>query len=107
MKTFTNLRATSLGFEPKGVLLFTLDPPRLRYPADRVEALLDQVQQRLSLDARRPSATFSPASARPDQRTSRRTITSRNLLRNVRVPPSGSGFFETMGVPILYGACDP
>ncbi len=108
VKTFTNLRATSLGFEPKGVLLFTLDPPRLRYPADRVEALLDQVQQRLNLMPGVASATFS-TDAMLSGRIPRTSVAAGNRkpepsLQNVaRYDQVGSRFFETMGVPILSG----
>ncbi len=48
MKTFTNLRAIPLGLQPKGVLLFTLDPPRLRYPQDRIGTLMLELQAKLN-----------------------------------------------------------
>ncbi len=100
VKTFTNLKNASLGFEPEGVLLFSLDPPRLRYPEERMGALLIEIQEKLSAIPGVSSATF--------------TGNGRGLVVNPREAKPGvnnyapgdevgSRFFETMGIPILYG----
>ncbi len=102
VKTFTNLRNMPLGFRPEGVLLFTLDPPRLRYPADRVGALLTQLQEHLSTIPGVQSVTFSGSRAGAavsiDNRPQVQTFDNYAGALDV-----GSGFFETMGVPILQG----
>ncbi len=112
VKTFRNLRGIPLGFKPEGVLLFTLDPPRLRYPADRVAGLLQEVQARLNAIPGVQSTTFS-SSVLMSGRSSATRI-RHNGPESDTDPSSvitngvGSGFFETMGIPILSGrAIDP
>jgi predicted permease len=108
VKTFTNLRSIPLGFKPEGVLLFTLDPPRQRYPADRVIPLLLQLQERLNATPGIQSATFST-----DAMVSGRmpmTLVAPGVHKpewapanNVPYNRVSSRFFETMGIPILSG----
>ncbi len=102
VKTFTNLRNMPLGFRPEGVLLFTLDPPRLRYPADRVGALLTQLQERLSAIPGVQSATFSGTRAGTAVATGNQEPVQ-TFDTYARATNVGSRFFETMGIPILYG----
>ncbi len=100
VKTFTNLKNASLGFEPEGVMLFALDPPRLRYPAERMGALLTEIQEKISAIPGVASSTF--------------TGNGRGIVVNPREAKHGvnnyapgdevgSRFFETMGIPIVYG----
>lgn len=102
VETFRNLQSVNLGFEPKGVLLFTLDPPRLRYPSDKTLALFAQVQERLDEIPGVSSSTFTgerytdwiaPAGQKPQQ-----TADAGVSYRGV-----SSDFFKTMGVRVLYG----
>jgi len=106
VETFTNLRKMPLGFRPEGVLLFTLDPPRRSYPAGRTGALLAEVQQRLAAIPGVHSAAFSD-----NQAWTSVSADNRNRDRNfnpARATAVGSRFFETLGIPILYGrAIDP
>jgi predicted permease len=111
LKTFTNLRAIPLGLHPEGVLLFTLDPPRMQYPLDRIGALMTELQERLNAIPGVSSATFSGGGGG--------TLGQSSLnFRRIPVNPAeskpgvdngavasdvGSRFFETMGIPILYG----
>jgi len=102
VKTFTNLRNMPLGLRPEGVVLFTLDPPRLRYPSDRIGALLTRLQQRLSAIPGVQSATFSGS------RSGTRIATGnqepvQTFDTYARAIDVGSRFFETMGIPILSG----
>lgn len=111
VKTFANLRAIPLGFQPQGVVLFTLDPPRLRYPADRMAALTTELQQRLNAIPGVSSATFSAGGGGPlvqsslqNRRIAVNPATSTPGVDNTAVGGDvGSLFFETMGIPILYG----
>jgi predicted permease len=112
VKTFTNLRSIPLGVQPEGVMLFTLDPPRLRYPEDRIGALITELQERLNAIPGVSSATYSGGGAG--------TLGGQSSLNFRRIPVNpaeakpgvdngavasdvGSRFFETMGIPILYG----
>ncbi len=102
VKTFTNLRNMPLGFRPEGVLLLSLDLPRLSHPAGRIGELLTDLQDRLSAIPGVESATFtgSPGgiSVGPGDRKPAQTFASYATFLNV-----GSRFFETMGIRILSG----
>jgi predicted permease len=102
VKTFVNLRNMPLGFKPQGVLLFTLDPPRLRYPAERIGALLTQLQQNLSQIPGVRAVAFSGSRAGTAVSTDN-PAPVQTFDPYARALDVGSGFFETMGVPILQG----
>jgi predicted permease len=102
VKTFTNLRNMPLGFKPDGVLLFTLDPPRLRYPAERIGALLTQLQEHLSQMPGVQSVTFSGSRAGVAVSIAGQP-TVQTFDNYARALDVGSSFFETMGIPILQG----
>ncbi|MCU1328699.1 MAG: efflux pump, inner rane subunit [Bryobacterales bacterium] len=102
VKTFTNLRALPLGVRPEGVLLFTLEPPPLRYPDSRIGPLLTKVQGAMEAIPGVQSATFADGgggfyiganSGQPE-------ITYASHAAALAV---GSRFFETMGIRIVYG----
>jgi hypothetical protein len=63
IQTFANLRSTPLGLQPEGVLLFTIDPPRQRYPTDRLGSLLTEIQARLTTIPGVSSVTFTGGGA--------------------------------------------
>jgi ABC-type lipoprotein release transport system permease subunit len=82
LTTFTNLRSAPLGFNPRGLLLFTVDPPRLRYSENQTVELMSRLQERIGSIAQVRSVSFS---------------------RNFRDNSVGTRFFETMGIPIVDG----
>jgi predicted permease len=92
VKTFTNLRDMPLGFQPKGVVQFSLDPPRLSYPPERERVLPARLQERLRAIPGIQSATFSGSSDY--------VLIAGGTVVSLGI---GSGFFETMGIPILQG----
>ena len=82
VKTFTNLKSAWVGFKPEGLVLFTVDPPRLRYQGGEMVELLTRLQDRIGSIPGVQSVSFS---------------------RNFRDSAVGRGFFETMGITILAG----
>ncbi|MBV9744097.1 MAG: ABC transporter permease [Acidobacteriia bacterium] len=100
--TFVNLKNTPLGFRPRGLLLFSLDPPRVSYPAERMGVLLMKLEDRLSAAPGVVTATFSASRS-----GSRIALNGRNWDRTfdsyARATDVGSVFFDTLGIPILYG----
>ena len=102
VETFTNLRNIPLGFQPKGLLLFSLDLPRLNYNAARVSALLTGLQDRLSAILGVESASFTGSVGgswvAPGDQPPVQTFAS-----FVTPLAAGSHFFETMGIRILSG----
>ncbi len=47
-RTLVNLSLTDIGFQPKNLLLFGINPPPLRYPTPHDIALLRQIEERLA-----------------------------------------------------------
>ena len=88
--------------------LFTLDPPPLFFPVDRVGALLTQLRDRLDATPGIQSATFSSYALMSGSFGS----TTVRLHAAGPAPPNennvavhlvGARFLETMGIPILFG----
>jgi predicted permease len=102
VKTFTNLKNMPLGFRPEGVLLFSLDLPRLSYPAERMGALLDEFEERLSAIPGVESASFtgSPGGASVAAGGQKPAQAFASYAAFLEV---GNRFFETMGIRILAG----
>jgi predicted permease len=108
LRTLVNLKSTALGFNPERILLFQLDPPRTRYAGKQRTALFQQIEERIGTLAGVEAATTSaePLVAdsmgngcyRPTDRPARSNREDMAYANSV-----GSRFFETLGMPILYG----
>ncbi len=106
IRTLLNLKSAQLGFRPEHILLFDIDAPRSRYPSAKRVALYRELEEKLSGIAGIESLALSNGplvsggvgiasfhvTGRPERREDRAWI---NWV--------GSRFFETMGIPILYG----
>jgi predicted permease len=109
VQTFTNLKSTPIGFNPDRVLLFVLDPPRLGYASDRAATLFAGLQERIEAIPGVQSATFSssPLLSGGGAAGTRLTTTGgkpdSTQSSSARYNDVGSHFFQTMGIPILYG----
>jgi predicted permease len=102
VKTFANLKNKPLGFRPEGVLLFSMDPSTVRYPADRVGALFTELQEHLNAIPGVQSATFSGTRRGTGVDTGKASPDG-TIKTDAPAVDVGSRFFETMGIPILYG----
>jgi predicted permease len=108
IRTLSNLRSATLGFRPERVLLFTVDPPRTRYAGDKRKALFKQLEEQIGAIPGVQSATLSEdalvannsstTTVAPTGRVPRKGEADRVWVNDV-----GDRFFETMGIPILYG----
>jgi predicted permease len=103
LRTVHNLAGVDLGFEPRGVVLFKMDPTLNGYAEGRTKQLYGQILHRLGaipgvrhvtllenalLSGWVSNTSFSADGTKP-----------RSMLMN-RVGP---GFFETFGLPIVAG----
>jgi predicted permease len=102
VETFANLKNLPLGFQPQGVLLFSLDPPLRTYPAAHMPVLLLQLQQRLGAIAGVQSVTFSGSRTGTVVSIANREL-DRRFDAYARATDVGSGFFDTLGIRILDG----
>ncbi|MFZ0594580.1 MAG: ABC transporter permease [Bryobacteraceae bacterium] len=108
VRTLSNLKSADLGFQPERILLFTLDPPRTRYAGEKRKAVYLRLEEKIQAIPGVQSATLSSSvlvgngssttSARPAGRAPRPGFADRTWINDV-----GDNFFETMGIPILYG----
>ncbi|HZU25238.1 MAG TPA: ABC transporter permease [Bryobacteraceae bacterium] len=108
VRTLLNLRSQNLGFNPRRILLFTVDPPRTRYSPDRRLALFSELERRMATIPGVSSSTLSSTvlisrsesttTATPDWRGPRQGTADRVWIDSV-----GDRFFATMGIPILRG----
>jgi predicted permease len=102
----TNLKSADLGFHPERILLLTVDPPRTRYAGERRRQLYEQIEERM---AAIPGVQFSTLSSEAlianSQSTTGVTLVGRKAGAEDRtwINEVGDRFFETMGIPIVYG----
>lgn len=107
-RTLTNLRSTAIGFEPRHILLFSLDPPRQRYSRARRIQFFHNVEQTLAATPGISEVSLSSDALvannmsimnfKPDGIPKHRGQADRAWVNSV-----GAHFFQTMGIPILLG----
>ncbi len=108
VRTLTNLKSADLGFRPERILLFTIDPPRTRYAGEKRISLFLQLEQRIQAIPGIRSATLSQDPLVADDSSTTSFTTPGRGPRPGEADYSwinqvGDRFFETMGIPILYG----
>jgi predicted permease len=103
LRTIHNLASVELGFEPRGLVVFRMDPALNGYDEARSQALFRRVLDRLHQIPGATGATLVENSLvsgiTSGTQFERPGEASRSLLMN-RVAP---GFFETFGIPVVAG----
>jgi predicted permease len=108
LRTVENLRRVDVGFNPRNLLLFRVNPQLNRYDPTRIGSLYDRMVERLEAVPGVQSATLSNppllsgsvnggyfvVQGRPFTRG------PHNEINRVRIAPN---FFETMGIPLVAG----
>ncbi len=109
VRTLTNLDNSHLGFQPKNILLFDLQPPRTRYAPAQGNALYHRVAEKLRtvpgvdsvslsaspLVAGSMSNSYFLPEEMPEADKSKRPVADDNAV--------GEHFFKTMGIPLIAG----
>lgn len=108
VRTLANLNSAELGFNPQRILLFDVDPPRTQYAAAKRIWFFEQLLERLESAPGVQAATASQAAlisgmSADTHFTILGTTHNQNRQASTWVNQVGSGFFETMQVPILSG----
>jgi len=106
VRTLLNLKSAQLGFRPDHILLFDIDAPLSRYPGAKRVALYRELEERLPEIAGIEALTLSNGPL-VSGGTSITNFTPTNSPERKQdrawVNWVGARFFETMGIPILYG----
>jgi predicted permease len=108
LRTLQNLRHADVGFNPRNVLLFRVNPVLNRYDSRKASLLYDQIGERLRAVAGVRSVSWSNNSLMSGRRSSTgmfvqgRTYArgQRDVIFGVGVSPT---FFETMKIPLVAG----
>lgn len=108
VRTLSNLRSQRLGFRPERIVLFAVDPPRTRYAGAQRVLLFAELERRIAAIPGIESSSLSSETLiahsvsttriTPDWRGQRPGVQDRAWVIEV-----GDRFFQTMGIPILYG----
>ncbi len=101
-RTLLNLQTVDLGFQRENVAIFELDPASVGYSGQGLRVFYDQVLERTrTLPGVRSAslAGMTPISNHMLGLFSRDGQTIRNMVYN----PVSSGYFTTLGIPLLAG----
>ena len=108
LRTLRNLRQVDVGFNPKNVVLFRVNPSLNRYDAARQQLLYDRIDERLRAIAGVGSVAWSnPALLSGSENTTNMFVQGRTYPQDqhdeiYRVTASPA-FFDTMQIPLLAG----
>jgi predicted permease len=108
LRTLQNLRQVDVGFNPRNMLLFRVNPTLNRYDGRKASALYDQIGERLRAIPGVRSVSWSNISLMSGGGFSTGMfVQGRTYARGQREGISGIGvsptFFETMEIPLLSG----
>ena len=108
VRTLWNLRSAELGFNPQRIVLFTIDPPRTRYTGAQRTALFATLEEAIADLPGVQSATLSSEPLVAGSTSTTRAVPTGRAMRpgtadRAWVNDVGAAFFETVGIPIVYG----
>ena len=108
VRTLWNLRNVDLGLRTENVISFSIAPALNGYDTQRAIALIDQLRGRVaSLPGVRSVGTAEIAALTGDDEGSNITaeggIQLSEDLQHVNLVPVSSGYFSTLGIPLLSG----
>lgn len=102
LRTVSNLNDVELGFDPRGVVMFQIDPGYTRLPSDQYPALYTQLLERLrALPGVHSATLLENALMSGIVSNTRVTIDSEN--HRLYMNAVGPDFLETMGMRLLAG----
>jgi predicted permease len=108
IRTLINLNMTNLGFDPKDLLLFSIQAPSSRYPTPKDIALHEQIEDRIAEIPGVQSVTLTAepilANSMSDTDfipTGQKALPGTDSYADVN--DVGRDFFRTYRIPILYG----
>jgi predicted permease len=108
LRSLQNASSIDIGMKPDNVLLMAFDPQQRKYPRQKTQQLLSELRQRVSALPGVRSVSFvdslplSIGGTNYDFKPQGAQGGEQHTL-NADVYNVGSGFFETMGIPLLRG----
>jgi len=108
VRTLANLDAINPGFNKKGLLLFTIEPPVQRYPAPKNVEVLHRIEERIASLPGVETVTLSREALLGESGSNSEFLQDGQTKasegnRYIAFNSVGRDFFTTMGIPILYG----
>jgi predicted permease len=104
LRTIYNLASVELGFEPRGLIVFRMDPTLNGYDQTRSKRLFDQVLQRLQTVQGVQAATLVENSLVSGWVSNTRfELPGGGEPKSMLMNRVGPGFFETVSLPIVSG----
>jgi len=108
VRTLANLDAINPGFNKKGLLLFTIEPPVQRYPAPKNVEVLHRIEERIASLPGVETVTLSREALLGESGSNSEFLLDGQTKasegnRYIAFNSVGRDFFTTMGIPILYG----
>jgi len=108
VRTLANLDAINPGFNKKGLLLFTIEPPVQRYPAPKNVEVLHRIEERIASLPGVETVTLSREALLGGSGSNSEFLLdgqseASESNRYIAFNSVGRDFFTTLGIPILYG----
>jgi predicted permease len=103
LRTLHNLSGVELGFNPRDITVFRLDPSLNGYDEIRVKRLYERVLDRLHSVPGVQFATLLENSLVSGWSSNSGLFVDSQPAKSMPVNRVGPAFFETMGIPVLFG----